>query len=206
MTRARRFSGDRLIIATHNRGKVEEFAALLGGRGVTLVAAGDLGLPEPEETEATFEGNARIKAQAAAAATGLPALADDSGIEVDALGGAPGVRTADWATQPDGSRDFCMAMERLHAALAEAGAPEPQGARFRCCLALAWPDGHTEVVEGAIEGLVVWPRRGAEGHGFDPMFQPEGEGRTFAEMPAAEKNAISHRAVALAALAARCFT
>jgi XTP/dITP diphosphohydrolase len=202
----RRFAGDRLIVATHNRGKVEEFAALLGGRGLTLVAAGDLGLPEPEETEDTFHGNARIKALAAARATGSPALADDSGIEVDALGGAPGVRTADWATRPDGGRDFGMAMDRLHAALAEAGAPEPQPARFRCCLVIAWPDGHTETVDGTVEGHVVWPRRGAEGHGFDPMFQPAGHDRTFAEMPHDEKNRISHRAKALGALVARCFT
>lgn len=206
MTGARRFAGDRLVIATHNRGKVEEFAALLGGRGVALTAAGDLGLPEPAETESTFQGNARIKALAAAAATGLPALADDSGIEVDALGGAPGVHTADWATRPDGTRDFTMAMERLHAALAAAGASEPQPARFRCCLALAWPDGHVELVDGRAEGLVIWPRRGIEGHGFDPVFQPAGHDRTFAEMPAAEKNRISHRAAALAALVARCFT
>jgi XTP/dITP diphosphohydrolase len=203
---ARRFTGDRLIVATHNRGKVDEFAALLGGRGISLAAAGDLGLPEPDETETTFVGNARIKALAAALATGLPALADDSGIEVDALGGEPGVRTADWATRPDGTRDFAMAMERLHAALAAAGAPEPQRARFRCCLVLAWPDGHTETVDGRAEGQVIWPRRGIEGHGFDPMFQPDGQDRTFAEMTADEKNRISHRAAALAALIARCFT
>jgi XTP/dITP diphosphohydrolase len=206
MTPGRRFTGDRLIVATHNRGKLEEFAGLFARHGVRLSAAGDLGLPEPAETETTFEGNARIKALAAALATGLPALADDSGIEVDALGGAPGVYTADWATRPDGTRDFAMAMDRLHAALAAAGKPEPQRARFRCSLVLAWPDGHTEAVDGVVEGQVIWPKRGAEGHGFDPMFLPDGHDRTFAEMPLAEKNRISHRAVALALLMERCFT
>ena len=206
MTAGRRFAGGRLIVATHNRGKLQEFAALLHGRGAELISAGDLGLPEPDETEDSFEGNARIKALAAMRATGLPALADDSGIEVEVLGGAPGVRTADWAMRPDGSRDFGMAMDRLHAALAAVGVAEPQRARFRCCLVLAWPDGHTEVADGRMDGLLVWPRRGIEGHGFDPMFQPDGHDRTFAEMPATEKNRISHRAAAVAALIARCFT
>lgn len=192
----RKFTGDRLLLATHNAGKLDEMRALLGPRGITVVGAAELGLAEPEETEATFVGNARIKAHAAAQATGLPALADDSGIEVDGLGGAPGVHTADWA-QTDNGRDFDMAMERTWAALEEAKAPYPRTARFRATLVLAWPDGHDEVFEGKAEGEVIWPTRGAHGHGYDPMFQPRGETRTFAEMPAEEKNAISHRADAV---------
>ena len=197
----RKFTGDRLLLATHNAGKLEEMRALLAPKGITVVGAAEMGLPEPEETEATFVGNARIKAHAAAKATGLPALADDSGIEVDGLGGAPGVHTADWATTPRG-RDFGLAMERTWAALEEAEAPYPRTARFRATLVLAWPDGHDEVFEGTAEGEVVWPRRGAEGHGYDPMFQPAGETRTFAEMGAEEKNRISHRADAVRGLLA----
>ena len=197
----RKFTGDRLLLATHNAGKLEEMRALLGPKGITVVGAAEMGLPEPEETEDSFVGNARIKAHAAAKTTGLPALADDSGIEVDGLGGAPGVHTADWAMTPRG-RDFGMAMERTWAALEEAGAPSPRTARFRATLVLAWPDGHDEVFEGKAEGEVVWPRRGTEGHGYDPMFQPAGETRTFAQMGAEEKNRISHRANAVAKLMA----
>ncbi|GAB4381899.1 RdgB/HAM1 family non-canonical purine NTP pyrophosphatase [Albidovulum sp.] len=199
----RRFTGDRLLVATHNRGKLEEIAALLEPYGIACIGAAELGLPEPEETETTFLGNARIKAHAAARATGLPALADDSGIEVDGLGGAPGVHTADWAETPRG-RDFEQAMRRTWEALEAAKAPYPRTARFRATLVLAWPDGHDEVFEGKVEGEVVWPMRGARGHGYDPMFQPAGHDRTFAEMPAAEKNRISHRADAFARLVA-CF-
>ncbi len=159
--------------------------------------------PEPEETETTFIGNARIKAHAAAQATGLPALADDSGIEVDGLGGAPGVYTADWAATPRG-RDFVQAMIRTWEELEKAGAPFPRTARFRATMVLAWPDGHDEVFEGKVEGQVVWPMRGRQGHGYDPMFQPEGHAITFAEMDAAEKNRISHRADAFGKLVA-CF-
>ena len=197
----RRFTGDRLLLATHNAGKLEEMRALLAPKGITVIGAAELGLAEPEETETTFVGNARIKAHAAAQATGLPALADDSGIEVDGLGGAPGVHTADWAETPNG-RDFGLAMERTWAALEEAAAPYPRTARFRATLVLAWPDGHDEVFEGKVDGEVVWPRRGAEGHGYDPMFQPRGETRTFAEMAPEEKNAISHRADAVGRLMA----
>jgi len=197
----RKFTGDRLLLATHNAGKLDEMQALLGPMGITVVGAGELGLDEPEETETTFLGNARIKAHAAARATGLPALADDSGIEVDGLGGAPGVHTADWAATPDG-RDFDQAMNRTWAALEEAQAPYPRTARFRATLVLAWPDGHDEVFEGRAEGEVVWPTRGAHGHGYDPMFQPAGQSRTFAEMGPEEKNAISHRADAVAKLMA----
>jgi XTP/dITP diphosphohydrolase len=188
----------RLLIATHNAGKLEEFRQLLGPLGIVVVGAADLGLAEPEETGTTFVQNARIKARAALAATGLPALADDSGLEVDALGGAPGVYTADWAEGP-GGRDFLRAMERTHNALMACNAPRPWTARFCCTLVLAEPGGGERVFDGRAEGQLVWPLRGALGHGYDPMFQPEGETRTFAEMRTDEKNAISHRARALRA-------
>ncbi|MGL4280822.1 MAG: RdgB/HAM1 family non-canonical purine NTP pyrophosphatase [Albidovulum sp.] len=199
----RRFAGKRLLVATHNKGKLEEIAALLQPYGIACVSAGDMGLPEPEETETTFVGNARIKAHAAANATGLPALADDSGIEVDALGGAPGVYTANWAETPTG-RDFVQAMTRTWEALEKAEAPFPRRARFRATMVLAWPDGHDEVFEGKVEGQVVWPMRGRQGHGYDPMFQPEGHDVTLAEMAPDEKNRISHRADAFAKLVS-CF-
>lgn len=199
----RAFSGQRLLVATHNKGKLEEIAELLKPYGIACVSAAEMGLPEPEETEDTFVGNARIKAHAAAKATGLPALADDSGIEVDGLGGAPGVYTADWAMTPTG-RDFVQAMTRTWAELEAANAPCPRTARFRATMVLAWPDGHDEVFAGKVEGQVVWPMRGAQGHGYDPMFQPEGYDITFAEMDPAEKNRISHRADAFRKLVA-CF-
>ncbi len=192
-----------LLLATHNRGKVEEVRALLAPHGVTLTSNADHGLPEPEETEDSFLGNARIKARAAARATGLPALADDSGLEVDALGGAPGVRTADWAETPQG-RDFGLAMARAHEALLASGAPEPWTARFVSVLVLAWPDGREQSFEGRAEGRVVWPPRGPLGHGYDPVFVPEGHERTFAEMTAEEKNALSHRGKSIRAFAEAC--
>ncbi len=188
----RRLTEPRLVVATHNRGKLEEITDLLKDYPVDIVSAAELGLAEPAETETTFVGNARIKAHAAATASGLPALADDSGIEVDGIGGAPGVYTADWAETPSG-RDFVMAMERTWSELEAAGAPYPRTARFRCTLVLAWPDGHDEVFEGRIEGQCVWPRRGEQGHGYDPMFQPDGYGITLGEMDRWEKNRISHR-------------
>ncbi|HPD91518.1 MAG: RdgB/HAM1 family non-canonical purine NTP pyrophosphatase [Rhodobacter sp.] len=197
--------GDRLLFATHNEGKVEELRALFQPLGVGLVSARELGLPEPAETETTFVGNARIKAHAAARASGLPALADDSGLCVDALGGAPGVYTADWAEGP-GGRDFLRAMTRTYDALLANGAKEPWSARFRCTLVLAFPDGQDEVYEGEVSGRLVWPLRGALGHGYDPMFMPDGDTRTFAEMAPDEKNAVSHRARALEALIAKRFT
>jgi XTP/dITP diphosphohydrolase len=200
----RRFAGGRLVIATHNAGKVREIGDLLAPFGVETVSAGALGLPEPAETEDSFEGNARIKAHAAAQASGLPALADDSGVAVDALGGAPGVRTADWAETPKG-RDYPMAMATVWEKLEAAGAPEPRAARFVCCLSLAWPDGHDETFVGAAEGRIVWPPRGARGFGFDPVFLPEGRTQTFGEMDPADKHAISHRADAFAKLVAACF-
>lgn len=200
----RRFAGDRLLVATHNKGKLEEMADLLAPFGVTLSSNADHGLPEPEETETTFVGNARIKAHAAAQATGLPALADDSGITIDGLGGAPGVYTADWAETPQG-RDFGMAMERAWAELEASNAPYPRLAQFRCTLVLAWPDGHDAVFEGVMPGQIVWPMRGDHGHGYDPIFQPEGHIQTFGEMDRWEKNKISHRADAFAKLIAGCF-
>lgn len=201
---SRRFTGDQLVIATHNSGKLEEIAHLLGPYGVKILGAGELGLEEPEETETTFVGNARIKAHAAARATGLPALADDSGIEVDALDKAPGVYTADWAETPEG-RDFAMAMTRTHDALEARNAPHPRTARFCCTLVLAWPDGHDEVFPGVIEGQVVWPMRGEQGHGYDPIFMPDGHDITMGEMDRWEKNKISHRADAFGKLVVGCF-
>ena len=198
----RRLAGGTLLIATHNAGKLAEFAAILAPHGIACRSNAELGLPEPAETEHTFLGNARIKARAAVAATGMPALADDSGLEIDALDGAPGVRTADWAETPTG-RDFGLAMTRAWEALEARAAPEPRTARFRATLVLLWPDGEEAVFEGAVEGRIVWPMRGADGHGFDPIFQPDESDETFGEMSADRKNAISHRAVAMRALVAR---
>jgi len=200
----RKFSGKQILVATHNKGKLEEMAHLLEPFGVSVVGAADLDLPEPEETETTFVGNARIKAHAAAKATGLPALADDSGIQIDALNGAPGVYTADWAETPHG-RDFVMAMERTHAELDAVNAPHPRTAQFCCTLVLAWPDGHDEVFPGVMPGQVIWPMRGDQGHGYDPIFVPNGYDITFAEMDRWEKNKISHRADAFKKLVAGCF-
>tara|TARA_R110002110_G_scaffold106774_7_gene267525 strand:- start:20354 stop:20965 length:612 start_codon:yes stop_codon:yes gene_type:complete len=200
----RKFTEKRILIATHNAGKLEEMGQLFAPFGVTVVGAADLNLPEPEETETTFVGNARIKAHAAAKATGLPALSDDSGIEVEALENAPGVYTADWAETPNG-RDFLMAMTKTHNLLEERGAAQPRRARFCATLVLAWPDGHDEVFAGKVNGTLVWPIRGALGHGYDPMFQPDGHEITFAEMDSDQKNRISHRADAFAKLISGCF-
>ncbi|EPX77615.1 RdgB/HAM1 family non-canonical purine NTP pyrophosphatase [Litoreibacter arenae] len=195
----RKFTDDTLLVATHNKGKLEEISALLEPFGIKVVSASDYDLPEPEETETTFVGNARIKAHAAAKATGLPALSDDSGIEVDCLDGAPGVYTADWAETPSG-RDFDLAMTRTYNAILDAEATPPWNARFCATLVLAWPDGHDEVFAGTMEGQVVWPMRGEQGHGYDPIFQPNGYDMTFGEMDRWEKNKISHRANAFAKL------
>lgn len=200
----RKFTDKKLLIATHNQGKLEEIHALLEPFGVTVVGAAELNLPEPEETETTFVGNARIKAHAAVKATGLPALSDDSGIEIDALDGAPGVYTADWAETPQG-RDFVMAMTRTHNELEAANAPHPRTARFCCTLVLAWPDGHDEVFPGALPGRVTWPMRGEQGHGYDPIFIPDSHDITLGEMDRWEKNKISHRADAFAKFVAGCF-
>ena len=191
--------GDRLLVATHNEGKLDEFRALLAPLGIAVEGARAHSLPEPVETEDTFLGNARIKARAAMEATGLPALADDSGIEIDALGGAPGVRTADWAETGQG-RDFLRAMTRAHREIVASGAPAPHAARFRCTLVLLWPDGDEAVFEGTLPGHVTWPPRGLEGHGYDPIFVPEGHDLTLGEMTPEAKNALSHRARALAAM------
>ncbi len=187
--------GNTLLIATHNAGKLEEMADLFSDLGITVIGAAEKGLPEPEETGTTFIENARIKAHAAAKATGLPALADDSGIEIDALDGAPGVYTADWAETPNG-RDFEMAMRKTHEKLEAMQAPLPRSARFCCTFVLAWPDGRDEIAEGRMDGQIVWPMRGDQGHGYDPIFQPDGYSITFGEMDRWEKNRISHRAKA----------
>ena len=200
----RKFEGNKLLVATHNAGKLTEISEILAPHGVTVVGAGDMDLPEPEETEDTFVGNARIKAHAAAQATGLPALADDSGITIDALSGAPGVYTADWAETGNG-RDFMMAMTRANDEISAKGPGAPRTAQFRCTLVIAWPDGHDEVFEGVMPGSLVWPIRGAGGFGYDPMFMPEGYDITCGEMDKAEKNKISHRGRALAQFVAGCF-
>jgi len=201
---SRKFTDKQLLIATHNRGKLDEMVQMFAPFGILLSSNADHNLPEPDETETTFVGNARIKAHAACKATGLPALSDDSGITIDGLDGAPGVYTADWAETPNG-RDFKMAMERSWRKLEEANAPHPRLAQFRCTFVLAWPDGHDEVFEGVMPGQIVWPMRGVEGHGYDPIFQPEGYDITFGEMDGTEKNKISHRAKAFEKLIAACF-
>lgn len=200
----RRFSGDTLIIASHNAGKVREIGDLIAPFRVRAVSAGELGLPEPEETGETFIANAELKALAAARAANLPALADDSGMSVDALDGAPGIYSARWA---GASKDFGKAMEKVWRAVEDKGAEPPFGAQFVCALSLAWPDGHVESFEGVIPGRLVWPPRGLHGFGYDPMFLPgvNDETRTFGEMPAAEKHAISHRALAFRQLIDACF-
>ncbi|QFQ85972.1 RdgB/HAM1 family non-canonical purine NTP pyrophosphatase [Paracoccus kondratievae] len=197
----RKLTERKLLLATHNRGKLEEIRAMMAPHGIEVVSAGELGLPEPAETENSFIGNARIKALAAMQATGLLVLADDSGITVDGLDGAPGVYTADWAETPNG-RDFMQAMTRTWRELDERGVPEPRTAQFRATLILLWPDGHEEIFEGVAPGHLVWPPRGEQGHGYDPIFVPEGHDVTYAEMPAEQKNAISHRARAFRQLEA----
>jgi len=196
--------GKRIVVASHNAGKLAEFADLLAPFGLEAKSAKEFGLPEPEETGTTFEQNAYIKAHAAAVATGLPAMSDDSGLVVDALDGAPGVYTADWATKPDGSRDFMMAMQRTEDALRKAGATEPaqRTGRFVAVICLCFPDGEAEYFRGEAEGTLVWPPRGTSGFGYDPVFLPTGHARTFGEMTAEEKHgwkpgmatATSHRA------------
>lgn len=200
----RKIDGDKLVVATHNAGKLREISALLEPFGIAVTSAGELGLEEPEETEDTFVGNARIKAHFAAKESGLPALSDDSGIMVDALDGAPGVYTADWAETPNG-RDFPMAMEKTWTLLEDKNAPLPRTARFCCTLCLAWPDGHDEVFEGKVEGSLTWPMRGDQGFGYDPIFVPEGFDITFGEMDPDKKHQMSHRADAFAKLVKGAF-
>jgi XTP/dITP diphosphohydrolase len=203
-TARRHFAGDRLVVASHNPGKVREIAELLQPFGVEPVSAASLGLPEPEETETTFRGNAELKARAAAQAAGLPALADDSGLAVDALGGAPGIHSARWAGE---ARDFAAAMKRVERALETRGimSAAMRRARFVCALSLCWPDGHCETFEGKVEGTLTFPPRGLRGFGYDPIFIADGQTLTFGEMDPAEKHAISHRADAFRQLVAACF-
>ncbi|MCC6863219.1 MAG: RdgB/HAM1 family non-canonical purine NTP pyrophosphatase [Rhodobacteraceae bacterium] len=201
----RKLTEPQLLIATHNNGKLEEISALLKRFPVKIISAGEFGLPEPVETESSFIGNARIKAHFAAKTSGFPALADDSGISIDALNGAPGVYTADWAETPSG-RDFTLAMTRTWNELEAINAPYPRNAQFRCTQVLAWPDGHDEVFEGIITGQIIWPMRGIQGHGYDPIFQPDGFNITFGEMDRWKKNEISHRADAFRKLIKGCFT
>ena len=192
---SRDIRGEKIVVATHNQGKLEEIAALLGPLSSDILSAKELQLSEPEETEDTFIGNARIKAHAAAKASGLPALSDDSGIEIDALDGAPGAYTADWAETSRG-RDFNVAMRKVHEMLEGKDAPHPRIAQFCCTIVLAWPDDYEVIFEGKVEGKVVWPMRGKRGHGYDPIFEPKGYSITFGEMNRWEKNKISHRAKA----------
>ena len=195
----RKFDGDKLILATHNKGKVVEIAALMQPFGVTVISAGELGLPEPDETEDSFTGNAYLKAMAAAKAANIPALADDSGLCVHALNGDPGIYSARWAGP---TKDFKIAMALVNEKL---GDESDRTAHFISALALAWPDGHCEIFEGRIDGTLVWPARGGNGFGYDPMFVPDGFDITFGEMDPAAKHAMSHRARAFAQLVAGCF-
>lgn len=201
---ARRFIGGTLVIASHNPGKLREIADLLAAYVEHFPSAASFGLSDPEETGESFRANAELKARYASAGTGLPALADDSGLTIPALGGAPGIHSARWAEQPDGSRDFAAAMARVNARL-EALPSAGRDAAFVCALALAWPDGHCETVEGRVDGRLVWPPRGTQGFGYDPVFVPAGYDVTFAEMAPAEKHGLSHRADAFRRLVDRCF-
>ena len=209
----RRLEPGRLVIASHNSGKVREIAELLGPHGIEPVSAADLALPEPDEIGVSFIENAALTARAAADLSGLPALADDSGLCVEALDGRPGIFAARWALAGDprvppeadageieGPRDFNLAMRRVAEELDELGPEVSRNAWFVCALALVWPDGHSEWFEGRVDGTLVWPPRGDKGFGYDPMFAPAGRDLTFGEMDPAEKHAISHRADAFAKL------
>jgi len=198
-------AGGTLVLASHNAGKLKEIAALVEPYAIKAVSAGSLGLEEPDETEDSFAGNALIKARSAAIASGFPALADDSGLCVEALGGAPGVYTANWAETPDG-RDWMLAMRRVEDRLQALGPDASRRAEFVCMLALAWPEGQELLFEGRVAGSLVWPPRGALGFGYDPVFVPEGHLETFAEMEPAAKHAISHRAKAFALLKEALFS
>lgn len=203
-----------IVVASHNAGKIREIADLIGPFGFSAKSAAELNFEEPEETGTTFEENAAIKALASAKASGLPSLSDDSGLVIDALNGAPGVYTANWAETADGTRDFVMAMDKVGQALAERGATSPaqRTARFVSVLCLAWPDGHTEMFRGEVEGVIAEAPRGNQGFGYDPIFQPEGYETTFGEMSAEEKHgwkpgepqALSHRARAFKIFVETC--
>jgi XTP/dITP diphosphohydrolase len=202
---ARRFVLPKLVVATHNRGKAGEIATMLKPFGPEIVSAGELGLPSPDETGTTFEANATIKALAATRASGLPALADDSGLSVHALDDQPGVYTADWEGP---TRNATVGMQRIQDELAKRSVPQTdaaRGATFHCVLVLAWPDEHLELFHGTCDGAIVWPIRGTGGHGYDPCFQPIGGTRTTAEMSDAEKNGISHRGRAFRMMVEACF-
>ena len=196
---ARRFTEKRLIIASHNSGKVQEIGELLDPWPVEVVSAAELNLPEPDETGLTFVANAKLKADAAALATKLPALADDSGLSVNALDGAPGIYSARWGGP---EKDFDAAMARVNAEMGDAA---DRRAQFVCALALTWPDGHSEIFEGTVDGTLVWPPRGDRGFGYDPMFLAEGDTGTYGEIDPMEKHAKSHRAVAFRKLIDACF-
>lgn len=205
----RRLGPGSLVIATHNAGKLKEISVLLEPHGLTCLSAGSLGLPEPAETGTTFVQNALLKAHAAAEASGIVALADDSGLAVEALDGRPGVYTADWAERQwfegTAGRDWFMAMGKVEGMLQQRGPDVSRAAAFHCVLALAWPDGESAVYEGRAPGSLVWPPRGTLGFGYDPVFVPEGMERTFAELEPEEKHRISHRADAFAKLVAEQF-
>ena len=196
---SRHFTGGRLVGASHNQGKVREIRELLASFKADVISAGELNLPEPEETESTFIGNAKLKALAAAKASGLPALSDDSGLAVSALDGAPGIYSARWAGP---SKDFTAAMLRVEKEMAGTA---DRSAKFVCALALCWPDSHCEVFEGEVHGTLSFPPRGTKGFGYDPIFVPVDLETTFAEMEPAAKHAMSHRARAFAQLVAACF-
>ncbi|MEC7210456.1 MAG: RdgB/HAM1 family non-canonical purine NTP pyrophosphatase [Pseudomonadota bacterium] len=195
------FTESELVLASHNKGKLREIAALFAGRPFTVSSAADHDVPEPDETEDSFVGNALLKARHTVAVTGKPAIADDSGLVVPALNGAPGIYSARWAGP---NRDFIMAMQKVNSSLAATGGANRQ-AHFICVLALAWPDGHSELFEGRVEGELVWPPRGDRGFGYDPMFVAAGHDLTFGEMDPQEKLDIGHRADAFAKLVAACF-
>jgi len=207
---SRKLGGGKLVIATHNAGKLKEIAALLDPYGMDCISAGSLGLPEPAETGRTFVENALIKARAAAEASGLVALADDSGLSVTALDGRPGVYTADWAEKQwfegNPGRDWYMAMGKVEGMLQALGPDAPRDAWFSCVLALAWPDGEHAIYEGRVDGMLAWPPRGDRGFGYDPIFVPVGHEQTFGEIDPDEKRRISHRADAFAKLVADQFT
>ncbi|USG61140.1 RdgB/HAM1 family non-canonical purine NTP pyrophosphatase [Sneathiella marina] len=205
MTSSRKFTGPKLVVASHNPGKVREIRALLEEFGVTPVSAGDMGLPEPIEDGESFIANAKIKALAAARATNIISLSDDSGFAVDILDGAPGIYSARWAGP---EKDFSLAMQTVEDKLKEKQASDPvqRSASFICALTLAWPDGHTESFEGRIDGTAVWPPRGCNGFGYDPVFVPTGFDQTFGEMDPSAKHAMSHRANAFRQLIDACFS
>ena len=198
---ARQFTESKIVIASHNAGKVSEIADLLEPLGVSIISAGEAGLPEPEETGKTFIENAELKAKAAASVSGLPALADDSGLSVSALGGAPGIYSARWAGE---NKDFKNAMKRVADALLMSGHYD-KTAHFHCALSLCWPDGALETFEGVLAGKLIWPAKGDRGFGYDPMFVPNGYTQSFGEMDPDKKHAMSHRSIAFQKLLSACF-